>query len=553
MRDGRARRGGGGSSSGRRRGEPAAVDDGGGVAERGSRGPVRRRSRGAPSEGAPLVAGYRLIRLVGTGRSCAVHLGRPERAADPGPAANVAVKIVPATDLSRGEAEVAALQSVVSEHVVALLDVATLADGSLCVVQSLGARGTAAAFVARRGSLTPGETVTLVVSVLRGLGDLHEAGLAHGALDLTHVVIDASGRPLLGGLGSSRPLSVGAAGADPGHGDPLQQDLTRVSRIVDALRDPLDARGAVSHARWDAWLELLDSVIHGESDLTAHDLADRLLDVADAAPLADAVGGQRVEDVDVRDAGTAHTASTAERPRGTGGTGVRPRGAARPTGPGARRHRALRESPPRRAALRAIALRRSMRRELGAVRPRVWAMGASALLLLVVGGVGLPLLTDAAHGEGAGTTTTTPPDPASTEAPSAPPSSVPDTTDADSAAASDPDPDLAAPALLRMRAACLRQADPACVSTVDEAGSALEDADRTTIVAGDRDRLDDGALHATDLLAPARRMGDGAIVELRPGPAAGADAQGGPGRRTASLLMVRGEAGWRIRDLMDDR
>lgn len=529
------------------------MGDEGGVAERGSRGPVRRRSRGASSDGAPLVAGYRLIRLVGTGRSCAVHLGRPERAADPGPAANVAVKIVPATDLSRGEAEVAALQSVVSEHVVALVDVATLADGSLCVVQSLGSRGTAAALVARRGSLTPGEIVTLVVSVLRGLGDLHEAGLAHGALDLTHVVIDASGRPLLGGLGSSRPLSGAAAGADPGHGDPLQQDLTRVSRIVDALRDPLDARGAVSHARWDAWLELLDSVIHGESDLTAHDLADRLLDVADAAPLADAVGGQHVEDVDVRDADTAHTASTAERPRRPGGTGVRPRGAARPTSPGARRHRALRESPPRRAALRAIALHRSMGRELGAVRPRVWAMGASALLLLVVGGVGLPLLTDAAHGEGAGTTSMTPSDPASTEVPSAPPSSLPDTTDADSAAASDPDPDRAAPALLRMRAACLRQADPACVSTVDEAGSPLEDADRTTIAAGGRDHLDDGALHATDLLAPARRMGDGAIVELRPGPPSGADAQGGPGRRPASLLMVRGEAGWRIRDLMDDR
>ncbi len=450
-----------------------------------------------------------------------------------------------------------ALQSVVSEHVVALRDVATLADGSLCVVQSLGSRGTAAALLARRGSLTPGETVTLVVSVLRGLGDLHEAGFAHGSVDLTHVVIDATGRPMLGGLGSSRLLVGGGGTADVGHGDPLQQDLTRVSRIVRALRDPADARGAVSDAGWEAWLELLDSVIHGESDLTAHDLADRLLGVADAAPLADADGRDHVDgvDLDVRD---ADPASIADRARGVGGSGAPARRDARTHGTGAHRHRAVRESPSRTAAVRLLGLRRTMRRELGAVRPRVWAAGATALLLLAGGAVVLPLLTDAAHGEGTDTTrqpsaTATPSDPASAAVATTSPSVTPDTTDADPAAVSASDPDAAAPALLRMRAVCLRRADLACVSTVDEAGSALEDADRTTIAAGDRGHLDDGALHATDLLAPARRMGDGALVELHPDPAAAGDGTGDPARRTASLLLVRGEAGWRIRDLMDDR
>jgi hypothetical protein len=554
MRDERTRARSGATVDDRRRGERGALADGAGPVETGPRAPVGRH-RDTTADGAPLVAGYRLIRLVGRGRSSVVHLARAERATDHDAATNVAVKIVPPTERSRGEAEIVALQSVVSEHVVALRDVATLADGSLCVVQTLGSRGTAAALLARRGSLTPGETVTLVVSVLRGLGDLHEAGLVHGALDLTHVLIDATGRPLLGGLGSSRPLSGGGALADAGGGDPVEQDLTRVSRMVRALRDPVDARGAVSDAGWDTWLELLDSVIHGESALTAHDLAERLLDVADAAPLADAGGRPDIDGVDVR---LADTASTADIRRRAGRSRPRERDEARTPRIDAHRHRAARESPARRASLRLVGLRRVMRRELDAVRPRVWVLGATALLLLAVGAVGLPLLADAAHGEAAEptaepTATGSPSGAASTQLPTAAPSAIPDTTDADSAAAASPDPDVAAPALLRLRAACLRRADLACVSTVDEAGSAIEDADRTTVSAGGGDHSGDGSLHVTDLRGPARRMGDGALVELRPDPAEGEEATGGPGRRPASLLIVRGEAGWRIRDLMDDR
>jgi hypothetical protein len=53
--------------------------------------------------------------------------------------------------------------------------------------------------------------------------------------------------------------------------------------------------------------------------------------------------------------------------------------------------------------------------------------------------------------------------------------------------------------------------------------------------------------------APARRMGDGALVELQPSPAEDAGAARDAVRRTASPLTTRREAGWRIRDLMDDR
>ena len=529
-------------------------------------GAPRRRRIGtgpAPDDLAPsgaVVAGYRLVRLVGRGTRCEVHLGRPCRPADgaSGSADNVAVKIVPATERSRGEAEIVALQAVTSEHVVELRDIATLADGSLCIVQSIGRRGTASALLGRRGSITPGETVTLVASVLRGLGDLHEAGIAHGAVDLTHVVLDAAGRPLLAGLGSSHAIA-GDAPADglPGV-DPVEQDLVRVSRIVQALRDPADARGRASDDRWDAWLALLDAAIHGESDLTAHDLADRLLDVADAAPLADTGGPPDPSGDDhlrSRDA-----ALPVVRPRavdtGVGGPITRPRAwpriprSPRSTRSGRRRHRAEGERGAGAAGSPGSAVRSRLASELGAVRPRIWALGASALLLLLAGVVVVPVLTGPAHGLTASPTS------APTTPASAPTSSGADrpatATDPDVDAAASPDPDIAAPALLRLRASCLRHDDAGCLDDIDEAGSAVEDADRSAVGSAATAALDDAALHVADALGPAQRLGDSALIGLLPQGASGS-ASPAPGRRPASLLIVRGEAGWRIRDLMDDR
>ncbi len=543
MREGRAPEGRRTSAGRRRQGGNAARADGG--PEDVRRATTRRRRKADAVEGTPVVAGYRLVRLMGRGRRCEVHLGRPSGARDAGRAAeNVAVKIVPATDRSRGEAEILALQAVTSEHVVALRDVATLADGSLCIVQSLGSRGTAAALVARRGALTPGETVTLVVSVLRGLGDLHEAGFAHGALDLTHVVMDATGRPMLGGLGSSRALADGG-GAEHAHAvDPVEQDLTRVARIVRALRDPAGARGRVSDDRWQDWLEVLDHAIHGESDLSAHDLADRLLDVADGAPLADAA-----EPAHADGALLGMDAGTSDARDGDGGL-RRARSGALASGAGTgRRHRAVPDHGSRRSAARVRRWRQRMRGELASVRPRVWALGASALLLLAAGTVALPSLADAAHSGSAAaedpSAETTAPPAAVTQATATPAPGPESATGADALASASADPGEAAPALLRMRATCLRNADLACLSGVDEGGSAVDDADRMRIVEGGGGALDDAAVHSGDRIGPLQQLGDGAVVELQ--------SEDAPERRPASLLMVRGEAGWRIRDLMDDR
>ncbi|AWG01451.1 protein kinase domain-containing protein [Clavibacter michiganensis] len=503
-----------------------------------------------------VVAGYRLVRLVGRGSRCEVHLARPCRSSDQasGPAANVAVKIVPATERSRGEAEIVALQAVSSDHVVALRDVATLADGSLCIVQSLGQRGTASALLGRRGSITPGETVTLVASVLRGLGDLHDAGIAHGSVDLTHVVLDATGRPLLSGLGSSRVIA-GGAGADglPG-ADPVEEDLGRVSRIVRALRDPTDARRRASEDRWEGWLALLDAAIHGETDLTAHDLADGLLDVADAAPLADAgTSPGSSDDHRIVPPGVTREAVGPGLLEGRVARTAEPRRGGRPHAVGRRgdhrRHRAARDRRADRARSRGRAMRARVTGELASVRPGIWVLGACALLLLLAGAIAVPALTSPARGATAEPTSAPTPSASAPASGDAAPSAA---SDPDVEAAASPDPDAAAPALLRLRASCLRRGDVGCLAEVDETGSPVEDADRSAVASDASAALDDAALHVADALGPAQRLGESALIGLRPEVAPGSETSA-PARRPASLLIVRGEAGWRIRDMMDDR
>ncbi|KZC94908.1 hypothetical protein AWH51_11670 [Clavibacter tessellarius] len=500
------------------------------------------------------MAGYRLVRLVGRGERAQVFLGRPTARLGDGedPSGNVAVKIVPATQRSRGHTEILALQAVDSEHVVRLLDVASLADGGTCLVQTLCARGTAAALVGRRGGLTPGEVATLLASVLRGLGDLHQVGIAHGALDLTHVLLDGTGRPVLGGLGSAH-LPGGSdeegAASGPGHGtDPMADDLARVARMAAALRMPHDGGPRSADSCWDDWLTRLDDAVHGESDATAHDLADRLLETVDAAPLAD-IALHPADDDRWPVGGVPGAAAIGPLPDGPrvprrrerrveASRGVLPRVAPR-------RHRAPRETLGRRCAARLRIAGAAVLRETAAVRPRAWVGGAVALLVAASGAVVVPMLGAAAHDAPQTAvgrpTPSTGPGTADGMPEQVPTDVVPDHPDADAAAS--PDPDVAAPALLRLRAACLRAASDGCLHEVDQPDSAIEDADRSRARSGGPEGSE---LHASDRLDTAQRLGDTALITMH----GDADA---PERRPASLLMVRGEAGWRIRDLMDDR
>jgi hypothetical protein len=98
------------------------------------------------------------------------------------------------------------------------------------------------------------------------------------------------------------------------------------------------------------------------------------------------------------------------------------------------------------------------------------------------------------------------------------------------------DPVAAALALLERRGGCFAELSVLCLEHVDQQGSSALTADRAAI-----QQLRDGdeADYATAKADQARlveRLGDSALVEV------------GPETAPASLLLMRSEAGWRIRD-----
>jgi hypothetical protein len=97
------------------------------------------------------------------------------------------------------------------------------------------------------------------------------------------------------------------------------------------------------------------------------------------------------------------------------------------------------------------------------------------------------------------------------------------------------DPLAALSRLLARRSECLRDLSMLCLEDVDEPGSAALDDDRRAIQAvldaGEQPLvLDAGGA------AIIERLGDSVLVSL------------GPDSRPASVLLMKGEAGWRIRD-----
>ena len=132
----------------------------------------------------------------------------------------------------------------------------------------------------------------------------------------------------------------------------------------------------------------------------------------------------------------------------------------------------------------------------------------------------------------------TPPPSAGAEAGTAPGSGV---GEEDQSASTDDDPVTAARRLLERRAECFETLDLACLESVVQPGSAVEASDRLALAAAregaptEATRFDPATVEVTAEM--------GAAVLVR--------AATEPGREPASLLMVRGEAGWRLREVFD--
>jgi hypothetical protein len=99
------------------------------------------------------------------------------------------------------------------------------------------------------------------------------------------------------------------------------------------------------------------------------------------------------------------------------------------------------------------------------------------------------------------------------------------------------DPLAALGELLTFRTVCFRDLSVLCLDDVDEQGSAALDDDRAALDALVADAVQPSELRA-DGASVVERLGDSVIIALA------------PGSEPASVLLLKGEAGWRIRDYL---
>jgi hypothetical protein len=466
-----------------------------------------------------VVAGCRLVRLLGSGAHGAVFLGIPTTAVDDAAPEPVAVKLYhpTTTDETIGR-EIDALSRIDHPHLERLLDVALDPDGRPCLLLERLTATTLADLVCAREPLDAGEAVTVLAPVAGALDAMHSSGVMHGTLRLRSVLFRESGAPVVRGFGHASLIPPGEAPAHLTRHEGVLLDRRALSSLVATV---LESAGVVPG---------IPSIDEAADDYGTR-LADRLFELAEPRPLRlrrDAPGAERALPSRAALRLDPERPGRSQAPAAT--VSARRRHAAAPATAGA---------PLERGGAASIAARINAHAR---VRPRFWATAA---------GVGVAVVLAAAVVPGGGS----PPSP-SGQGPSSPAgqasavpgqASPPDGSPLPPVAEeSDPtqvdDPLVALPALLEQRERCVRDASVLCLDLVAQPGSAAMEHDTALIrriqaggeLPGDEEDITAGTLTLVE------RLGDSALVDL------GA----APHSTTASTLMMRGEAGWRIRDYL---
>ena len=134
------------------------------------------------------------------------------------------LRVVPAVLDELLAARVARLRALRHEHLAQVLDVVELSAGRLGLVVEHVPGLSLAQVRAARAPLSDGEAATVAIPVAGALGALHDAGMAHGAVSASAVVVRPDGRPVLTDL----------RGAILGAGDP-EADVRRLVTTILAV------------------------------------------------------------------------------------------------------------------------------------------------------------------------------------------------------------------------------------------------------------------------------------------------------------------------------
>ena len=453
-------------------------------------------------------AGYRLVRKLGIGSRADVFLAS-------GSTGTVALKVF-APEVTRESVgtELDALGRVDSPHVVRLLDIASSHSSLPTLVLERVRRGSIAGLLRERTDLEAGEAVTLLAPLAGVLPQLHRAGVAHGAVGPTSIHLGSGGEPVLLGFGHctlfARDGTIAAIDAQAA----VVRDREALAAVAKSVLGHV--RRATSDRRIQDILAWIDT--RATAYEFASELESRLFDLADSMPID--LGR-------ISGAASAVPARIGRPVPAVGQTDTEPAEAP----PQHWLPAALLENPVLLVKQRILSLVRGVRKPLWVVAGAVLLAFVLALSLIPSGQTST---AQQAPAQNASTSTA-----AATDSP----------VGAPSAAALPDDPLLALPILLRDRATCFRDLSILCLDNVDESSSGAFLQDSALI-----QQIQQGGEIATSTnidsssLSLVERLGDSALISLSAdnsgAGSAGADSE------PASILLIRGASGWRIRDLL---
>ncbi|HRN29467.1 MAG TPA: protein kinase [Terrimesophilobacter sp.] len=507
------------------------------------------------------IAGYRLIRVLARGAHSEVWLGAADAGASP-----VAIKLFhPSTALTRVDTEVEALGRASHRHVQRLLDISVDPGGRTCLVlERLGP--SLARVLADRDRVSAGEAVTVLAPVCEALTELHRVGIAHGRLDAGSVLFDSSGAPVVSCLGGAvlvgdfphPPQQASLTPAQQATDHDLAGDRVSLATLAEHVLARVGGENSVLR-----WLATCPSTSVG----FAAELAERLHSSSPAAPIAIPRSGSGSSLSDAREL------SLALRSQQTHGAATDGYGDGDPSAVSSREPASVTTSswlsgtaiaslmPPWLAAqftrwferLRtqwfeendvgnafdtARGIIGRVRKTVRTVRPRVWvlAVGGLVAVIFAVALVG----TDATPPAEA----QAPPGPVGAESPTE--TSIPAPVETGLEVSDEP-VDIAR-TLLVLRERCYRELSVLCLDAADQPGSAAMEADRHAIRQHQQGAPHDGRLDWSQAeLTLIDELGDGVLITASLSPPA-VDAEQ---PTTATLLLVRTDEGWRIRDLIE--
>jgi hypothetical protein len=480
-----------------------------------------------------MVNGYRLIRKLGEGARAQVWLAHSVRNDDRA----VAIKLYrSSTSLESIDVEIEALVRAESAHILTLDDVATARDDRPCLVMPRLTSLSLTRLLLDPASISAGQLVTALAPIASAVSELHRVGVIHGGIESSTILLDKAGAPVLSAF--ARAHIIGPK-PESGLRSLSAAELAEEPRVIADRRGLITLVGALARrVSDDAEVASTGQLIEwAETALCEDDfldrLADHLFELAPATALSfdDAtpattrqgtlIGRDARRSATQEGASAVYRAPVSKRMRVRAFVAVRAERFDRHPG---------------------TAVLTRLRTLLAPVRTPVWIAGAAGIAALVVAftvipgvGPGEIARTDAQVGAGRPAQTLVPsPDPGPTTGSA--------TAGAGSAAALTHDDPLAATAvLLARRASCISRKSISCLAGIDQPNSAALEADSHRVRQLKTAGGPTSPPPATELLALVQRLGDSAIIGL------GAPTTGS--LYPTSVLVVKTDAGWRLRDL----